>query len=633
MSDPTPYRQTNAKPPKPKGTAAEAERAFHEEDALGKTYDSRLLKRLWPFIRPYRGALFLALLLLPASSELLVAQPRIMRSIIDDGVGRGDIGAVHRGSIILAALIVAEFAVRFVSGYLLQVVGQRSMADVRREVFRFLQGQRIAFFDRQPIGRLVTRVTNDVDAIGELFASGAVTAVGDVITLTRIVIAMLVLSPHLSVLTFLAVPPLAWLVDRFRRRARDAFRAIRTKSARMNAYLNEQVTGVAVVQAYAQEQRCQDEFRDINAAYREANQLAIRYDAMLYAVVDAFASICIASLLFAGAWALGASRPAASLGVLVAFVQYVQRFFEPLREISSKFTILQNAMSGAERVFGVLDKPEPDAPPTDVPPRDGRPTPSAMVAFEDVRFGYQPDRPTLRGVSFEVGRGRTLAIVGPTGAGKTSIISLLQRLYEVDEGAVFVDGAEIRSLTREELRRRVVVVPQDVLLFPGDVLSNIAPGEDKPDAARAEDVARRIGLLDLLNRRGIGLQSSVGERGSNFSSGERQLVALARALYRDPEVLVLDEATASLDSETESTVQRAVAETLRGRTAIVIAHRLSTIRHADEILVMLRGEVVERGNHAALMALGGVYARLHRLQFVTEPVVTEGAVIEAAPAT
>lgn len=610
MSDPKPG---------PKGGAAEAERVFHEEDALGKTYDARLLKRLWPFVKTYRGSLLLAMALLPVGSELLVAQPRTMRAIIDDGVGRGDVSAVHRGSVTLATLIVAEFAVRFVSGYLLQVVGQRSMADVRREVFRFLQGQRIAFFDRQPIGRLVTRVTNDVDAMGEIFASGAVTAVGDVITLTRIVIAMLVLSPHLSLLTFLAVPPLAWFVDRFRRRARDAFRAIRTKTARMNAYLNEQVTGVAVVQAFAQEQRCQEEFREINLAYREANQLAIRYDAMLYAIVDAFASVCIASLLFAGAWALDQNQPATSLGVLVAFVQYVQRFFEPLREISSKFTILQNAMSGAERVFGLLDKPEPDAPSVEVPSRGDRPAPTATVVFEQVHFGYKPDRPTLRGVSFEVSRGRTLAIVGPTGAGKTSIISLLQRLYEVGEGAVFLDGTDIRALPRETLRRRVVVVPQDVVLFPGDVLSNMSPGEEHPDEERAEEIARRLGLLDLLIRRGLGLKSSVGERGANFSSGERQLIALARALYRDPEVLVLDEATASLDSETEATVQRAVAETLRGRTAIVIAHRLSTIRHADEILVMLRGEVVEHGNHAALMDLGGVYARLHRLQFVTEP--------------
>ena len=609
MSDPKPA---------PRGSAAEAERAFHEEDALGKTYDARLLRRLWPFVRTYRWQLMLAMGLLPIGSELLVAQPRTMRAIIDDGVGRGDVGAVHRGSVVLAALIVAEFGVRFVSGYLLQVVGQRSMADVRREVFRFLQGQRIAFFDRQPVGRLTTRVTNDVDAIGELFASGAVTAVGDLITLTRIVVAMVVLSPQLSLLTFLAVPPLAWLVDRFRRRARDAFRAIRTKTARMNAYLNEQVTGVAVVQAFAQEERCQGEFREINAAYREANQLAIRYDAMLYAVVDAFASVCIASLLFAGAWALDRRQPAASLGVLVAFVQYVQRFFEPLREISSKFTILQNAMSGAERVFGLLDKPEPDAPEVAIPSRGDRAVPVGMVVFEDVRFGYKPERPTLRGVSFSVPRGRTLAIVGPTGAGKTSIISLLQRLYEVDEGAVFLDGTDIRALPRHTLRRRVVVVPQDVVLFPGDVLSNVAPGEAQPDEARAGDIARRLGLLDLLTRRGIGLRSLVGERGANFSSGERQLIALARALYRDPEVLVLDEATASLDSETEVTVQHAVAEALRGRTAIVIAHRLSTIRHADEILVMRRGEVAERGNHSALMALRGVYAKLHRLQFVTE---------------
>jgi ATP-binding cassette subfamily B protein len=623
VSDPKP-----APKPAPKPTAADAERAFHEEDALGKAADARLLKRLWPFVRTYRWQLLLAMALLPVGSELLVAQPRTMRAIIDDGVGRGDVGAVHRGSLVLAALIVAEFAVRFVSGYLLQVVGQRSMADVRREVFRFLQGQRIAFFDRQPIGRLTTRVTNDVDAVGELFASGAVTAVGDVITLARIVVAMVVLSPQLSLLTFLAVPPLAWLVDRFRRRARDAFRAIRAKTARMNAYLNEQVTGVAVVQAFAQERRCQGEFREINSAYREANQLAIRYDAMLYAIVDAFASVCIASLLFAGAWALDRRQPAASLGVLVAFVQYVQRFFEPLREISSKFTILQNAMSGAERVFGLLDKPEPDAPTVAVPPRGERPVPAGSVVFEDVRFGYQPDRPTLRGVSFAVPRGRTLAIVGPTGAGKTSIISLLQRLYEVDEGAVFVDGVDVRAMPRASLRRRVVVVPQDVVLFPGDVLANVAPGEDRPDEARAEDIARRLGLLELLDRRGIGLRSSVGERGGNFSSGERQLIALARALYRDPEVLVLDEATASLDSETEAAVQRAVAETLRGRTAIVIAHRLSTIRHADEIMVMLRGEVVERGSHAELMARDGVYAKLHRLQFVIEPAPPA----EAAPA-
>jgi ATP-binding cassette subfamily B multidrug efflux pump len=330
---------------------AAAEKRFHEEDVLGKAYDFALLNRLWPFVRPYRRAFFASLLLLPVLSELLVAQPRVIRGAIDKGILGRDPSAINRAALVLAVLLLGEFAVRFVQVYLTQWVGQKVMADLRHHIFSFLHGQKLSFFDRQPIGRLVTRATNDVDALGELFASGAITAVGDLITLGRIVLAMMALSPKLSLFAFAGAVPLAYLVDRFRRRAREAFREIRGKTARMNAYLNEQVSGVAVVQAYGQEQRCANEFNEINEAYRLANHAAIRYDALLFAVVEMFSSICVATMLFVGARAVGIGTPAASMGTLVAFVQYIQRFFEPMRDLSGKYTVLQSSMAGAQVRF------------------------------------------------------------------------------------------------------------------------------------------------------------------------------------------------------------------------------------------------------------------------------------------
>ncbi|MFO0627838.1 MAG: ABC transporter ATP-binding protein [Polyangiales bacterium] len=595
------------------GRGAAAERAFHEEAAFSQSYDLALLARLWPFLAPYKLPFFAAMAMMPLASELLVAQPRIMQRIIDEGVARRDLAAVERGALTLAGLVVAEQLLRVGLSYLLQVVGQRSMADLRRHVFRFLQRQRMAFFDRQPVGRLVTRVTNDIDAFGEVFASGAVTAVGDFVTLARIVVAMIAFSPRLSLWTFAAVPPLLVAVELIRRRARESFRAIRAKTARLNSYLNEQVTGVAVVQAYGKEARCQAEFDEINLAYKEANFDSIRYDAMIYAIVEAFASVCVAVMLFVGAQALGLGQPAASIGVMVAFVQYIHRFFEPLRDLSSKYTVMQSALSGAERVFSLLDQPEEDAPGE---AGDAAPVPGApAVEFRGVNFGYGGGRVALRDVSFAVPRGATTAFVGATGAGKTTVISLLQRLYEVDSGEVLLDGVDLRRIPREALSRRMVVVPQDVVLFPGDLLSNIALGDPKPDEARVQRLLEDLGLNRVLGGRGGGLHMEIRDRGANLSVGERQLVALARALYRDPELLVLDEATSSMDSESEAAVQAAIATALKGRTAIVIAHRLSTIREAQEILVFHRGAAVERGSHEALLRAGGFYARLHRLQF------------------
>jgi ATP-binding cassette subfamily B multidrug efflux pump len=604
-------------------TGAEVERAFHEEGGLGKVYDSALLAKLWPFVRPYKWLFFLSLALMPVASELLVAQPRLMRQAIDLGVVGRDPSALTRASLTLAALLLLEFVVRFVQMFSMQWVGQKAMADLREHTFSFLLKQRLSFFDRQPVGRLVTRVTNDVDAVGELFASGAVSALGDVITLLRIIVAMLLLSPKLSLFAFVAVPPLALLVDRFRRRAREAFREIRTKTARMNTYLGEQVAGVSVVQAYGQQERCQREFDEINVGYREANLASIRYDALLYAVVEMFATVCTATLLFVGARAAGMRSDATTIGTLVAFVQYISRFFEPLRELSGKYTILQSSMAGAERIFQLLAQPEPDAEVHDdkrAPPREDAP----RIAFESVTFSYGKGKDVLRSVDLEVRRGETVALVGATGAGKSTVCSLVQRLYDVSDGRVLVDGVDVRGIDGDALRAKFGVVPQDAYLFAGDVLSNIAVGAASPDRNKAERCARDVGLDAVLARRGEGLESKVDERGSNFSAGERQLIALARVLYRDPEILLLDEATSSVDSETESVVQRAIERALEGRTAVVVAHRLSTIRNVDRILVFHKGQVVESGTHDELLAKGGVYAKLHRLQFATEDPRVEG---------
>ncbi|MDP3277615.1 MAG: ABC transporter ATP-binding protein [Deltaproteobacteria bacterium] len=611
--------------------ADKAESAFHDDAKLGKAYDSDLLRKLWPFVRPYRGVFALSLVLMPLTSELLVAQPRIMRDAIDQGVMGRDSAALTRASLMLGLLLIIEFSVRFVQMYAMQWVGQRTMADLREHGYRFLLRQRLAFFDRQPVGRLVTRVTNDVDALGELFASGAVTALGDVITLTRIVIAMLILSPKLSLFAFVAVPPLALLVNRFRKKAREAFRSIRSTTSRMNTFLGEQVSGIAVVQAFGQQARCQSEFDEINVRYREANYLSIRYDAMLYAVVEMFGAVCTATLLFVGARAAGMRTDAVTIGTLVAFVQYISRFFEPLRDLSSKYTILQSSMAGAERIFQLLGEEERDAEVI-----EGVATPTvqteARIAFRDVSFSYGKGKDVLRDVSFDIKPGETVALVGATGAGKTTVLSLLQRLYEVTDGAIYLNGRDVRTIDRKTLREQLGVVPQDAQLFAGTVASNIALGELSPDLARVEVCVKDVGLDRVLARKDAGIHTTIDDRGSNFSAGERQLVALARALYCAPGVLLLDEATSSIDSETESVVQAAIQRALEGRTAMVIAHRLSTVRSADRVLVFHKGRLAEAGTHAELLAMDGIFARLHRLQFehADEATVTLAAQVEPA---
>ncbi|WP_437897206.1 ABC transporter ATP-binding protein [Sorangium sp. So ce124] len=592
---------------------------FHEETRLGEAYDARMLLRLWPFVRPQGKHLAVSLTLLVVTALLALLRPLIMRDALDAFDTPGGLDHLTRSGLLLTGIMLLEQSLAFPQLYLMQLAGARAMADLRVRVFGFLHTRRLGFFDRTPVGRLVTRVTNDVDAIGEMFASGALNAFGDLLRLFVIVAVMVSLDWRMSLLAFAAVPPVALGVNWTRRRMRDAFREVRAKTARMNAYLNEQVSGMAVVQAYAREERSAEEFDEINAAYRNANNRSIVLDATLDAAIEMVSSVCIAAVLwYAGVNSL---KDEISFGTLFAFVAYIDMFFVPIRDLSARYTLLQSAMAGAERVFELLDNKDEDA--TAAAATSGgdatRPADEG-VAFEldNVGFGYKPGVPVLRHVSIAARRGEKVALVGATGAGKSTVASLLLRLYDVDEGVVRVFGRDVSAYARDELRRQFAVVPQDVFLFPGTVLTNVAAGDAIPDRAKVVNALNRIGALDLFERREGGLDAPVLERGSNFSAGERQLIAFARALYRDPPLLILDEATANVDSDTEARLQRALEGAMAGRTALIIAHRLSTIRAVDRIVVFHKGCVVEQGTHEDLLAAGGVYSKLYRLQFARQ---------------
>jgi len=598
-----------------------AERAlarFHEEERVSEGVDANLIRGLWPFMRPHAKPMIASLGLLVVNSALSILGPLVNKHAFDALSQPDGFGVFLRYGLLLLGLSVAEQTLGFPQVYLMQLAGARAMGDLREHVFRFLHTRRLAFFDRTPVGRLVTRVTNDVDAINEMFASGALNAIGDLVKLVGIVAAMLFLDWRLALIAFVALPPVALLVGWTRKRIRDAFREIRTKTARMNAYLNEQISGMSVVQAYAREEKSAEEFDDINEAYRQANNRSIVFDATLDAAIELVNSLCIATML----WYFGGQSLHARIqfGTLLAFVQYIDKFFVPIRDLSSRFTLLQSAMAGAERIFQLFENTEEDAPARpELAKTNGKETnESAAFELERVGFEYKPNIPILRDVSIRADKGEKIALVGATGAGKSTVASLLLRLYDIKDGSVRVFGRDVRSIPRDELRRSFAVVPQDVFLFPGTVASNIAAGDAEVDQTRVVRALERIGALDLFERREGGLDAKVEERGSNFSAGERQLLAFARALYRDPPILVLDEATANVDSDTESRLQKAVWAAMQGRTALIIAHRLSTIRAVDRIVVFHKGRVVEQGSHEALLEANGAYAKLYQLQFSRE---------------
>jgi ATP-binding cassette subfamily B protein len=581
-----------------------------QDEALDKSYDATLLRRLLVYLRPYRGLALLAVLLLFMSAGLALVGPLLTQRALDVAIPRHDMGLLGTLAVVFLAALLLEFVVEYGQTLLTTYIGQRVMYDLRMQIFGHLQRLSISFFDRNPVGRLMTRVTSDVETLNELFSSGLVTVFGDVFTLVAIMTMMLVVDWRLALVTF-SVIPLVWLTAMvFRRRVREAFRDIRTRLARLNAYLQERLSGMRVVQLFGREADSAARFAALNREHLEAHLRSITIYAVFFPVVEVLTAVATALLLYYGG--LRTIHGTLTIGVLAAFIQLTRRFFQPLQDLSEKFNLLQSAMASSERVFALLDQPvsvlEPARPVMLPQPVRGE------VRFEDVWFRYSPDGPwVLRDVSFTAAPGQTIALVGHTGAGKTTIVNLLLRFYDPDRGRILIDGVDIRQLSTSDLRSLIGFVQQDLFLFTGDILHNLTL--DAPVSAEAaHEAARRVGADRFIERLPAGYAHRLGERGRSLSVGERQLLSFARALALDPRILVLDEATSSVDAEAEAQIQRAIAELMAGRTSLVVAHRLSTILHADEILVMQHGEIRERGSHRELLLQEGLYQRLYQLQ-------------------
>jgi ATP-binding cassette subfamily B protein len=595
----------------------------HEEEALGKAYDARLMRRLLRYVAPYRGLVLAALGALSGSALLQLAGPLLTKRVIDVAIPAGDIGMIWEATLLFVATLVASFLFTYLETFLTSLLGQRVMRDLRLQIFSHLQRLPIPFFDRNPVGRLITRVTSDVEALNELFTAGVVAGLGDVFTLAAISAVMVWMDWQLAVAAFLVIPFVFGVSRIFQSRVRDAYREIRTRLARINAVLQERLAGIRIVQLFSREAHEAHVFDRANRDHLEAHLRSIRIYALYFPAIEILTSVALASLIVAGAYRVDMN--VATVGTLAAFLQFVRRFFQPLQDLAEKYNILQAAMASSERIFGLLDTPEVQDAPADTTRTSRRRARGVTVAFEDVWFAYDlahlarhgeaPDEPewVLRGVSFTARPGETIALVGHTGAGKTTIINLILRFYDPQRGRITLDGVDIRNIPIEELRAEIGYVQQDIFLFAGDIAMNIRLSHPlSDDAVRA--AASRVGADRVIARLPGGYDHVLAERGASVSVGERQLLSFARAIAGEPALLLLDEATSAVDSEIEAAIQRAIGELMRGRTTIAVAHRLSTILEADEILVLHHGQIRERGTHRDLLARGGVYERLYRLQ-------------------
>jgi ATP-binding cassette, subfamily B, multidrug efflux pump len=589
--------------------------SFHEEEILGKAYDARLMRRLLTYLRPHKWYVAGALLALIGDAVFQLAPPYLVKLAIDEHISRGDLSGLNGIAFIYLGILAAAFSLEYAQTYMMQMMGQRIMYDMRMQLYSHLQRLDLAFYDRNPVGRLMTRVTTDVDVINDLFTSGVVAAFGDLFMLIGIMVTLLWMDWRLALVTFSVLPLILVLAQWFRRNVRESYRKVRLRIARINAFLNEHINGMATVQLFRREQRNYARFEAINAEHRDANIEQIFFYAVFLPAVEFVAAIATALILwFGGGFVLGG---ALTLGSLVAFVLYAGRFFRPISDMSEKFNTLQAAMASSERIFQLLDTPvlvqsseSKVQSPAVLSPRS-----KGHIVFEDVSFAYNPPEYVLRNVSFEVNPGERVGIVGATGAGKSTLISLLLRFYDVTAGRILINGLDIRDMDVPELRKLFGLVLQDVHLFSGTIAGNIRLGNDSIDAARVRDAARAVHANGFIEALPGGYDAPVAERGATLSVGQKQLLSFARALAFDPAVLILDEATSSVDTETELLIRDALQVLMSGRTTLAIAHRLSTIQDMDKILVFHKGKLRESGSHQRLLAMRGIYYKLFQLQY------------------
>ena len=581
------------------------------EEQLGRAFDRRLAVRLMDAARPHRGLIGGSLLLFPLVAVVELAQPWLLKVAIDEHILKSDWVGLTRVAGLYVAVLAVLYALRTLEAYLMQLTGQRVIHDLRETIFDHLLRLEARFFDRNPVGRLMTRVLHDVEAVSEAFTSGLFAVVADLVTLTGVVAVMLWIDWRLALVTFSLMPVLLIVATYFRLNARDAYREVRRRLARLNGFLQESLQGMTVVQLFVRERYERERFRRLNTEYRQALFGSTRWEASLYAVVEALGSIALALLIWYGSGRIVAES--LTFGALVAFIQYTSRFFLPIRDLGAKYTVMQWAMASSERIFGLLDRAPAIVSPAAPRPRPAR-SGAPAIELDSVWFAYDRDDWVLRDCSFRVAPGERVAIVGATGEGKTTCARLLNRSYDVRQGRVLVDGVDVREWDLASLRRHVGIIFQDSVLFAGTIEENLRLGADgavsPAHLARAIETSRAGFVTDLPR----GLGELLGERGANVSHGQRQLLAIARALVYNPAILVLDEATSSVDPESEALIRQAMTGLLAGRTSITIAHRLSTVHAADRILLLHRGRVHEDGTHTELLRLGGLYARLYELQ-------------------
>lgn len=584
--------------------------ARNEAETDERKVDYRLLRRLIAFLAPYRLYIVGAVALTLASSALGPLRPYLTRIAVDEHIVKGDVPGLMTFIAIIIGLVLLQGATQYALSLLMTWVGQRVLLDIRNTLYRHVERMALRFYDTTPVGRIVTRVTSDVEVLNELFSSGVVLMISDIMVIAWILTFMWNTSTTLTLLTIVILPFLLVASFIFRKKVRVVYNLIRRQVARMNSFMNEYVTGMGVIQLFRQEERMTRQFAEINAEHRQLQDRSIMYYATFFPVVELLSAVALATIVWYAAGHIGTGEM--TIGMLIAFAQFTEMFFRPVRDLTEKYNTLQSSVVASERIFNLLDTKQTV---DDAEGATSFPSLGQSIEFKNVSFSYDGTTPVLQDVSFTVRKGETVAIVGATGAGKSSIINLLCRFYEFQGGEILIDGRSIRAIEQESLRRRIAVVLQDVFLFSRSVEENITLGRTDIDRTQVESVARALGAHDFITHLPHGYETNVRERGAVLSVGQKQLISFCRALASDPDILILDEATSSIDTETEQLIEQSISTMLKGRTSIVIAHRLSTIQRADRIIVLHRGNVAEQGTHQELIEADGLYAKLHRLQF------------------